>query len=78
MKLAYQKPAYKHIALTEAGGTNNCKFTHNYCWETCPIDMGGGFTIFNSNNCNTTAGDQNPMFYVCQYEGIANNNVFGS
>ena len=76
MKLAYQKPAYKHIALTEASGTNTCEVTHNYCWTVCPVELGPGFSVFNfPDNC-TVQGESSAD--LCQYDGSPNSTVFGS
>ena len=78
MKLAYQKPAYKHILLSETTtAANNCTITNNSGWMECPIEWGPVDTVFTTKiSCTFTNSEDNPI--VCAYTGAPNRNVFGS
>ena len=80
MKLTYQSPAYRHVALEGTMPASGCSVTVNHTRSTCsvPVDNpfdGTTYYVFESTGvCNTTPGSD----VISQYLGGVNPNLFGS
>lgn len=79
MKLTYQKPAYRHIALDGTTPSSGCSATVNHTRSTCSVPFedpfeGVMYNVFEG----TGACDIDPGNVINQYGGDVNPNLFGS
>lgn len=84
MKLTYQSPAYRHIALDGGTGASGCEVTNNHTRDSCPwvisVNNPKLPTSININVFNTAGSVCNvsPETAIAQYGMATVSNIFGS
>ena len=77
MKDIYQKPNFRFVALNMDASPSACHYTISSTWAICPVVLENGFTVFADRPTTCRFGPDAP-FPICQHNGGANSNVFGS
>ncbi len=80
MKKKYEKPGFCPISLEANVIADNCIYTNNYCWGSCPILLDGLGFVFVDDGCDIYPDDLgiDADSNVCYDIAGANVNTFGS
>lgn len=83
MKLTYQAPAYRHIALDEGTAASGCVVSAPHTSSTCAYTMRAPFrpalnVFFSTTVCSTLPGNVPSQYTGSGGSGVDIANVFGS